>query len=322
MIMNKIDPSLNEIDQLLYNTCMPLFRKGYLEIGPNKVCLPIKYESFYDRIENFQVRSDDIFVITHPKTGTTWTQEMVWLINNDIDYEKAKAKINQRFPFLEVSTLFDLPDNSDEVSDSVKIVEQLQSPRFIKSHLPWELLPKQLRENSNNKIVYVARNPKDTCVSYYHHYKRSEGFNGNFEEFCELFLANRISYNPFYTHVLEFWNRRNQDNILFLFYEDMKMDLFKVLNRTCEFFGKSFNETQMKQLENHLQFESMKNNPAVNYDKIPDKNSDLKHIHEDSKFMRSGIVGRYKIEMNDYMIAKFDRWTRHNFQGTDIKFCD
>jgi len=35
-------------------------------------------------------------------TGTTWTQEMVWLIANNLDFEKAR-RIPQthRFPFLE-----------------------------------------------------------------------------------------------------------------------------------------------------------------------------------------------------------------------------
>lgn len=34
--------------------------------------------------------------------GTTWTQELVWLIANDLDYEKAR-RIPQmeRFPFFE-----------------------------------------------------------------------------------------------------------------------------------------------------------------------------------------------------------------------------
>jgi len=35
-------------------------------------------------------------------TGTTWTQELVWLIANNLDYEKAR-RIPQmhRFPFFE-----------------------------------------------------------------------------------------------------------------------------------------------------------------------------------------------------------------------------
>lgn len=34
--------------------------------------------------------------------------------------------------------------NSAKVGNSVQMVENLPSPRYIKSHLPWQLLPKQL----------------------------------------------------------------------------------------------------------------------------------------------------------------------------------
>ena len=69
MIVSKIDPSSSKVDQLLYKTCMPFFRKGYIEIGPNKVCLPSSYEPVLDKIKAFRVKDDDIFVVTHPKTG-------------------------------------------------------------------------------------------------------------------------------------------------------------------------------------------------------------------------------------------------------------
>ena len=35
----------------------------------------------------------DVWVVTPPKCGTTWTQEMVWLLANDLDYEGAKAPL-------------------------------------------------------------------------------------------------------------------------------------------------------------------------------------------------------------------------------------
>lgn len=35
-------------------------------------------------------------------TGTTWTQEMVWLLENNLDYETSKEKpLYERFPMLE-----------------------------------------------------------------------------------------------------------------------------------------------------------------------------------------------------------------------------
>ena len=34
--------------------------------------------------------------------GTTWTQELVWLIANDLDFNTAKTRLlAERFPFLE-----------------------------------------------------------------------------------------------------------------------------------------------------------------------------------------------------------------------------
>ena len=61
-----------------------------------------KYRSFAEKVKNFKVYEDDIWVITFPKCGTTWAQEMVWLIANDLNFDVAKrVDLNRRFPFLE-----------------------------------------------------------------------------------------------------------------------------------------------------------------------------------------------------------------------------
>lgn len=75
---------------------------GFVQVGPKRYTLFTGYRDFADIIYNFEVRSDDVFVCTHPRSGTTWTQEMVWLICNDLDYETAREKVlNKRFPYLE-----------------------------------------------------------------------------------------------------------------------------------------------------------------------------------------------------------------------------
>jgi hypothetical protein len=44
-------------------------------------------------------------------------------------------------------------------------------------------------------VIYVARNPKDTAVSLYHHAKSKPefGYTGDFTTFCEIFLAGNCS---------------------------------------------------------------------------------------------------------------------------------
>lgn len=72
------------------------------EVNVKKVVMPEKFKPMAVRIKEMEVYDDDIWVMSFPKCGTTWTQEAVWLLNNDLDYETAK-KVNlvHRFPFLE-----------------------------------------------------------------------------------------------------------------------------------------------------------------------------------------------------------------------------
>ena len=59
----------------------------------NGLVMPRKFavEKIEERLYNFQLRNDDIWIVTHPKCGTTWTQELVWMLLNDVDIEKGKV---------------------------------------------------------------------------------------------------------------------------------------------------------------------------------------------------------------------------------------
>lgn len=72
--------------------------------GSGRSCVMIKkfMDQFAERVKNMEVYDDDVWVVSFPKCGTTWTQEMVWLVNNKLDYKKAmNINLNERFPFLE-----------------------------------------------------------------------------------------------------------------------------------------------------------------------------------------------------------------------------
>lgn len=44
-------------------------------------------------------------------------------------------------------------------------------------------------------MIHVIRNPKDVCVSFYHHYKFLHFYTGTFEEFEALFLNDKGEIN-------------------------------------------------------------------------------------------------------------------------------
>ncbi|PNF21435.1 Sulfotransferase family cytosolic 1B member 1 [Cryptotermes secundus] len=317
-----------ELGEILLKKFTNQFRIGYVK--SRGYVLPEYYRKFGQRVEELEVRDDDLWVVSFPKTGTTWTQEMAWVINQDFDFEGAKVPLPERFPFLDHTPLFDYTDilpNLPElqlplfVSDSVTYINEMKSPRYIKTHLPWELLPKQIREGTKKpKIIYVARNAKDTCVSYYHHCKILEGYSGSFDNYCKLFLGGSLCFAPFWPHVLNFWKRRDEPNILFLKYEDLKKDLPAVIRKTAAFLGKDLNEEQVDLLAEHLSFARMKSNPAVNYEAAIEINRRFNLTTADGHFMRSGQVGNYKEVMGPELIAEFDRWTQENLAKSELTF--
>ncbi|XP_008204338.1 luciferin sulfotransferase [Nasonia vitripennis] len=312
-----------DLDRLAKETLSEKMRTNYLEF--DGVVLPEEYKLYADQVENFEVYDDDVYVCSFQKSGTTWTQEMVWLIANDLDFEKAKSPINARFPFLEFSgTIMTaraaMRDPNMEVpswvTKSVDFCKTFPRPRFIKSHQPFNLLPRQIRTGEKKpKIIYVARNPKDVCISFYHHSKLLEGFCGTFDDFCKLFLGDKLVYAPYWNHVRGFWERKDQDNMLFLLFEDMKKDLPSVVRKTAQFLGKTLDDSQVQALCKHLSFESMKVNPALNRVTTIAWIRSLnlsKDDSEENEFIRNGNVGQWKATMSEEWIKKFDEWSAKN----------
>lgn len=80
---------------------------------------------------------------------------------------------------------------------TVDLAANTPRPRCIKSHLPLELLPRALW-TVKPKIIYVARDPRDAMISYYHHHRLWVGYQGKLEDFAEAFLADRGSFHDYW----------------------------------------------------------------------------------------------------------------------------
>ncbi|XP_065361013.1 sulfotransferase 1E1-like [Calliphora vicina] len=276
-----------------------------------------RYESISEEILNFELRQDDVFVVTYMKCGTTWMQECAWLLMNNLDYEKAQeAPVMIRSPYLEYHCL------ASFIQNHIELCKNLTSPRLIKSHLPANLLPLQIWQKKQ-KIIYVARNAKDVIVSSFHFVKNLGMWRGdNFSDYVEDFLNNEILYANFWSHIVDFWQMRNEPFIFFVTYEEMKRDLEQVLKRLSTFLDKpQLTKEEMEGLLKHLSFDSMKENKQTNLTDFMRHTSPA--VNEDFQFMRRGIVGSFKDELTPELIAKIDQWSadylgQHGLKEEDI----
>ena len=77
--------------------------------------------------------------------GTTWTSEIGYLILHDVNLAKVNSEpTEKRIPFIEIPAI------------GIHGIRDLPEPRLIKTHLPYEELPKSFIENKTK--VFGKRN--------------------------------------------------------------------------------------------------------------------------------------------------------------------
>ncbi|XP_055390018.1 sulfotransferase 1B1 [Condylostylus longicornis] len=311
-------------------------RTGFVQVGPEKYFFPWKYKNSAEHFYNFQARPDDIWIATFPRSGTTWTQELIWLIANNLDFKTAKTEyLTKRFPFFEFSNFMHdevkkelLEDNSDN-PEKQQFIEAISEPgyelfakmterRFIKTHFPFSLLPPSVMEQQC-KVIYIARNPKDVAVSFYHLNRlyRTQGYIGDFEKYWDCFEKGLNPWMPYWSHIKEGWKHRHHSNVLFMFYEDMVKNFPDAIRRVGKFLEKPLNDDQVEQLRNYLDIKNFKNNEAVNGKEL----REVKVLNDgEAGFVRNGKSDGWQTEYTPELRQRAEEWINKNLKELDIKF--
>lgn len=250
-------------------------------------------------VARFQARPEDIFVASYPKSGTTWLQQVVYLMCNLDKKEEEESEdeiMEWRFPYLE------------HQYPGLKEIDNRPGRRFIKTHLPAHLLPQSIKDNKC-KVIYIYRNPKDVAVSYYHFARMLTfaNFVGTLEEFVWLFLFEKIPYSPYFPHLSNYMKRAQEDSksCLVVCYEDMKVDPESVIRKIANFLSIDLSEDDVDRIAEETSFAAMAKNKTTNYD-----HWDVYGLRnpKESKFMRKGQVGDYKNHFDSKLNEDFDEW--------------
>ena len=210
-------------------------------------------------LKNSQFCSGDIFISTYPKAGTHWIGLIVHLILNNGE-ERHGVPFLHLCPWLEADGL---PDNLHDLDK----VSCLSNPRTFFSHSYYSKMPGGPPGTSPAKYIYLARNRKDSFVSYYHFHLELQPvleFNRTWDEFfLDEFIEDRVCFGSWWDHVSEWWSHRNEKNVLFLKYEDMKKDLPKHVKIIAEFLGYNLDQKLTLKIASMTTFEAMKANSSA-----------------------------------------------------------
>ncbi|KAL9693715.1 hypothetical protein quinque_013000 [Culex quinquefasciatus] len=311
-------------------------KTGFVQAGDEKWFFPSKFLNCAQNFYNFQARPDDVWICTYPRSGTTWTQEMLWLICNDLDFETAgKEKLTKRFPFFEFHIYMHdemkeqflaeatCPEHREIIEAASKpaydYLNSLTGQRFIKTHFPISLLPPSIF-HVQAKVIYVARNPSDVVVSYYHLNKlyRTQGYVGDFETFYNYFEKDLTPWSPYWSHLREGWQARSLPNVLFMFYEDMNKDLPATIRKVGAFLGKpDLSDEQVATLVDHLSIRNFKNNTSVNGEEL--KAAGILNSKAQD-FIRKGQVNGSGSELTDEIKERIRVWSERHLAKTDMRF--
>ncbi|KAH6762956.1 hypothetical protein C2S52_020389 [Perilla frutescens var. hirtella] len=270
--------------------------------------------------KHFQAQDSDVFLVTTPKSGTTWLKAIMFAVMNRKQYPiiinnhpLLTHNPHDLVPFLEIKLY---------AYNQIPDVTAFPSPRLFSTHMPYVSLPESLKSSSQCKLIYLCRNPKDTFVSLWHFTNKlrlpemgTNAIGEVFDRFC-----NGISlYGPFWDHVLEYWKLsvEHPERALFLKFEDMKAQPHLHLRRVAEFLNCPFtaDEEEYGLVDKILKLCSFDNLSALKVNKT----GALSSGEETSAFFRRGEVGDWNNYLSAEMVRKLDRITKEKFSGSGLE---
>ena len=264
--------------------------------------LPRMTPERWEELKTFPLQHGDVFIVTYPKSGTTWMQQIVKLLRNGGQVDDVILDVS--IPWLELldCNLGRSLGYNKEMANS----RGLLFPRAFKSHFPYEFVPGGLPHTTSAKYIYVMRNPKDVCVSQWHHrMMMNVDPNLTWDRHVAECLSTKPPFGNWFEHTQGWWKHKEAPNLLFIKYEDMKADPYTSVCTVADFIGiTDATEELIENVIQHSSFASMKKDATSNHSWMigPDK----LFSKPGSEFIRKGEVGNWKHYFSDEESKRFD----------------
>jgi hypothetical protein len=224
---------------------------------------------------NLRVFPDDVFLVSYPKSGNTWTR---FLIGNLIYPDKHPD-------FANINVLVPDPEGLTQ-----RHLDQLPRPRYLKSHSYFDPRYK--------KVLYIVRDPRDVVLSEYHFdiKRRAIAEDTPVEGFVSRFVRGELNH-PYGTWgenaASWFYPRRRDPRFLLVRYESLQSQAMEEMARIAEFLGVSATRDQ-------IAF-AIEQSSADRMRELEKKQGHLwsstKQTRQDKPFVRAAKAGGWRTEL-------------------------
>ena len=262
-------------------------------------------------LANFQARPTDVLITTPPKAGTTWMQQILHQLRSGGD--DSFSSIDEVVPWLEITR------KGKSWQDILQHYQTLADPRIFKTHCTAEQTP----GIGTASIILTSRDPRDCCVSFYHHImnmtddarlKSGMPAPDSFEQHVDQWLE----FSAWYRNVKSWWPYQDHPKVLWLRYQDMKTDLSGILDQIVEFLQWSITAEQKQKVLEYSSFDWMK----AHDEKFSSQGSDGKPVFKPGKFVRKGKVGGYRNLMSEQQEQRIMQKAREMLEPECVQFLE
>lgn len=184
----------------------------------------------FERAAAYAPTSQDIFVTTQMRCGTTWMQQIVFEVVTDGRGDLSDAGYGHLYA---VSPWIDAVNS---VSMEHAPLVGVPAARIIKSHLPVALSP----YSPDAKFIYVTRHPAACFASIVDYFRTLNGpLTPSTATLVDWFCSDRMYWSPWPDHVAGWWDWSvSRPNVLFVHFEDMRRDLGRTVDDVAAFLGR------------------------------------------------------------------------------------